>query len=79
MPKIRIFITPICPYCVTLKSFLQEKGFKFEEVDVSTDEKAANEIIEKTGQMGVPVIDIDGEFIVGFDREKLDKLLNIKE
>ena len=76
-PKIRIFSTPSCPYCVTLKEFLKEKGFVFEDIDVSQDEKALTEMVQKTGQYGVPVIDIDGEVVVGFDKEKISKILNI--
>jgi len=77
-PKIRVFSTPTCPYCFTLKLFLKEKGFEFEDIDVSIDEKAREEMIKRTGQYGVPVIEIDGQFVVGFDREKISKLLNIK-
>jgi len=77
--KIRVFSTPTCPYCVTLKEFLKEKGFEFENIDVSQDQKALDEMVEKSGQMGVPVIDIGGQFIIGFDREKIDKLLNIED
>lgn len=77
MKKIRIFSTPICPYCVTLKNFLKEKGFEFEDIDVSVNEKAADEMIEKTGQMGVPVVDIDGEIIIGFDKPKISEILGI--
>lgn len=79
MSKIRIFSTPACAYCVTLKEYLKEHGFKFEEVDVSQDAKAREEMTKKSGQIGVPVVDIDGEFIVGFDKEKINKLLNIKD
>lgn len=79
MPKIRIFSTPTCPYCVTLKEFLKERDIAFEDIDVSQDEKARDEMISKSGQMGVPVVDIDGEIIVGFDKEKISKLLNLKE
>lgn len=78
-PKIKVFSTPICPYCHTLKAFLDEKGFKFDDIDVSADEKARDEMIDKTGQMGVPVIEIDGEIIIGFDREKIVKKLGITE
>lgn len=78
-PKIRMFSTPMCPYCHTLKAFLDEKEFKFEDIDVSVDEKAREEMINKTGQMGVPVIEIDGEFIIGFDRTKIVQKLGIKE
>jgi len=77
--KIRIFSTPSCPYCVTLKEFLKEKGFEFEDIDVSQDKKALDEMVEKTNQMGVPVIDIGGQFVIGFDKEKISQLLNIKE
>lgn len=76
---IKIYSTPTCPYCVTLKNFLKENGFEFTDVDVSRDQAALNEMVEKSGQMGVPVVDIDGQIVVGFDREKIVKLLNIKE
>jgi len=76
---IKVYVTPICPYCVTLKSFLKEKNIAFEEIDVSQNDKLIDEIIERTGQMVVPVMDIDGELIVGFDKEKISKLLDIKE
>ncbi|OHA61938.1 MAG: NrdH-redoxin [Candidatus Wildermuthbacteria bacterium GWA2_46_15] len=75
---IKIYSTPSCPYCVTLKEFLKERNFEFQDIDVSQDEKALAEMIQKTGQYGVPVIDIDGQVVVGFDREKISKLLNIK-
>jgi glutaredoxin len=58
---------------------LKEKGFNFEDIDVSVNHEAAKEMIAKSGQMGVPVADINGQIIVGFDREKIIKLLNIKE
>ena len=68
----------MCPYCTTLKEFLKEKGVEFEEIDVSQDEKAMKEMVEKTGQMGVPVMEIDGEIVIGFDREKIVKLLKLE-
>ncbi|OGZ36708.1 MAG: NrdH-redoxin [Candidatus Portnoybacteria bacterium RIFCSPLOWO2_01_FULL_43_11] len=77
MPKVKIYSTPTCVYCQTLKTFLKEKGIEFEDLDVSIDEKAREEMIEKTGQMGVPVTDIDGEIVIGFDKEKISKLLNL--
>ena len=76
---IKVYVTPICPYCVTLKIFLKEHNIEFEEIDVSGNDKLVDDIIEKTGQMGVPVMDINGELIVGFDKEKISKLLDIKE
>ena len=78
MAKIRIFSTPSCPYCVTLKEYLKDKGFEFEDLDVSQDQKALDEMVEKSKQMAVPVVDIDGEIIIGFDKEKISEILNIK-
>jgi len=69
----------MCPYCYTLKEFLKENGFEFEDIDVSKDKKSLDEMIEKSGQMGVPVIEIDGEIIMGFDKEKICKKLKISE
>ncbi len=79
MPEIKIYTTPSCPYCWAAKEYLKEKGFDFIEIDVSSDETAAMEMIEKSGQMGVPVIEIDGEIIIGFDRERIDQILKIKK
>ncbi|MCD6177784.1 glutaredoxin family protein [bacterium] len=76
---IKVYSTPSCPYCVTLKVFLKQHNIEFEDIDVSQDKKAREEMVKKSGQMGVPVVDIDGEIVVGFDREKICKLLNIKE
>ncbi len=78
MPKVKVFSTPTCAYCVTLKEFLKEKNVVFEDIDVSQDEDALNEMVKKSGQMGVPVLDIDGQIIIGFDKEKITQLLNIK-
>ena len=77
--KVRLFLTPGCPYCFTLKEFLKEHKISFEEVDVSKDEKAREEMIEKSGKMEVPVIEIDDQVVAGFDKEKICKLLNIKD
>jgi len=78
-PHIKVYSTPMCPYCYTLKEFLKENGFEFEDIDVSKDKKSLDEMIEKSGQMGVPVIEIDGEIIMGFDKEKICKKLKISE
>lgn len=78
MTEVKIYSTSMCPYCTTLKEFLKERGVEFEEIDVSQDEKAMKEMVEKTGQMGVPVIEIDGEIVIGFDREKIIKLLKLE-
>lgn len=79
MSKIRLFSTPICPYCFALKRFLEEKGIEFESIDVSSDLEAQKEMIEKTKQATVPVLDVDGEFIIGFDRKKICELLKIED
>lgn len=76
--KVKVYSTPTCVYCVSLKQFLRDRKIDFEEIDVSKDENKAREMIEKSGQMGVPVVEIDGEIVVGFDKEKISKLLNIK-
>ncbi len=76
---VKVYITPACPYCYTLKEFLKENKIKFIEVDVSQDEKAKEELIKKSGKMEVPVMEINGEIVAGFDKEKIVKLLNIKE
>jgi len=78
MTEVKIYSTSACPYCTTLKEFLKERGVEFEEIDVSQDEKAMKEMVEKTGQMGVPVIEIDGEIVIGFDRGKIIKLLKLE-
>jgi len=74
---VRVFSTPTCPYCVALKGFLKEHNIEFEDIDVSKDETAQKEMIEKSGQYGVPVIDIDGEIIVGFNQDRIKQLLKI--
>jgi len=77
--KVRVFSTVSCPYCHMEKDWLKEHKIEFEDIDVSSNQEAANEMVEKSGQMGVPVTDIDGEMVVGFDKERLKKLLDIKE
>lgn len=75
--KVKIFTTPTCPWCDRVKDFLEGNGVEFDEVDVSSDHKALAEMVEKSGQMGVPVIDIDGKIIVGFNQEAIEKELSI--
>jgi glutaredoxin-like YruB-family protein len=75
--KVRVYSTPTCPFCIMAKKFLKDNNIEFEDVDVSRDIKSAREMVEKTGQMGVPVIEIDGEFVIGFNREKIKQLLNL--
>jgi len=77
-PKVAIYTTPTCPYCKQTKEFFKENDIEFEEIDVATDVEAAQEMIKKSGQMGVPVTVIDGKIIIGFDKGKLSKLLDIE-
>lgn len=72
---IKVYSTSSCPYCVMAKDYLKKKNVEFEDVNVQEDKAAAKEMIEKSGQMGVPVIDINGTIIVGFDRPGIDKAL----
>lgn len=76
MAKVKVYSTPTCPYCVQAKEYLKNKGVEYEEIDVASDEAGRNEMVEKSGQMGVPVILIGDEYIVGFDRGKIDELLS---
>lgn len=76
---VKIYSTPSCAYCFTLKEFLKEHNVEFEEIDVSKDKTAMEEIIEKSGKLEVPVVEIDGQIVAGFDKEKIVKLLDIKE
>jgi len=73
--KVFIYSTPTCPHCKRAKDYLTQKGVPFTEYNVATDREKAREMIEKTGQMGVPVILVDEEAIVGFNQGKLDELL----
>ena len=76
---VKIYSTPTCVYCKTLKEYLTKHEVKFENIDVSKDEKELDTMIKASGQMGVPVVDIDGEIIIGFDKQKIDELLKIKK
>ncbi|KKP31516.1 MAG: NrdH-redoxin [Candidatus Staskawiczbacteria bacterium RIFOXYB2_FULL_32_9] len=74
---IKIYSTPSCVYCKTLKSYLTSKNIEFSDIDVSIDEKALEYMVKVSGQMGVPVVEIDNNVIVGFDKQKIDELLKI--
>jgi len=76
--KIKIYTTEACPYCVMAKEFLKKNKIDFQEADVSNNQEAAMEMIEKSGQSGVPVIEIDGKIIVGFDLPEIKKALKKK-
>lgn len=75
MSKIIVYSTPSCPYCSLVKDYLKGKNVEFEEKDVSQDRMAAREMIEKSGEMGVPQIDINGTIVVGFNRDAIDQEL----
>ncbi|HOK20888.1 MAG TPA: glutaredoxin domain-containing protein [Candidatus Paceibacterota bacterium] len=75
---IQIYSTPSCPYCHLAKEFFQENNIAFEDFNVAADEKALEEMVNKSGQMGVPVIDIDGEIVVGFNRAEIERILKEK-
>jgi len=75
--KVLVYSTPTCPYCIRTKQFLRDNNIVFEDIDVSVNQTAAEEIVRKSGQMGVPVLDIDGQIIVGFDKERIKAALGL--
>ncbi|MDD5238773.1 MAG: glutaredoxin family protein [Candidatus Omnitrophica bacterium] len=75
--QVKVYSTPTCPWCMRTKQFLKENNINFQDIDVSSDQAAAEEMVQKSGQMGVPVLDIDGQIIVGFDKEKIKQSLGI--
>lgn len=75
--KVIVYGTPTCPYCVKAKRFLKDNGISFEDIDVSIRPEKAQEMMQKSGQMGVPVLDIGGEIIVGFDVDSIKEKLGI--
>jgi len=77
--NVRVYSTSTCPWCIRAKQFLKENNIYFQDIDVSANQQAADEMMQKTGQMGVPVLDIDGEIIVGFDKERIKLALGITE
>lgn len=74
--NITVYSTQTCGFCTMAKQYLDEKGFKYNAVDVTFDREKQKEMIDKSGQMGVPVLDIDGQIIVGFDKTRIDQLLS---
>lgn len=75
--KVLVYSTPTCPYCIRTKQFLRDNNIVFEDIDVSVNQTAAEEIVRKSGQMGVPVLDINGQIIVGFDKERIKAALGL--
>ncbi len=78
MAVIKVYSTPSCPWCARTKQYLSSKRIPYIDYDVSRDRNAAMEMIRKSGQQGVPVIDINGNIVVGFDKERIDSLLGIR-
>lgn len=76
-PRVIIFSTPTCGFCNAAKNYMRSKGIQFRDVDVTRDQSAARDMVRRSGQMGVPVIDIGGKIVVGFDRPQIDRLLGI--
>ena len=74
-----IYSTPTCVYCRMAKEFFTKNGVNYTEHNVAEDEKAYQDMLKKSGQMGVPVIDVNGEIFVGFDKKGLARALSIKE
>ncbi len=75
---VKIYTTPTCPWCKKTKEFFKENNIEYEEIDVASNKEAQKEMIDKSGQMAVPVIDIDGTIIVGYDVEKLKQALKLE-
>ena len=75
--RVLVFTTPTCSWCSRAKSYLKSRGVRFKEVDVSRDARTASDLVRRTGQMGVPVIEINGRPVVGFDQRQVDRLLGL--
>jgi glutaredoxin 3 len=76
--RVIVFSTPTCTYCNQAKRYLRARGVRFRDVDVSKDAAAARDLVRRSGQQGVPVLDIGGRIIVGFNRPEIDRLLELK-
>ncbi len=77
-PRVLMFSTPTCSYCNMAKQYFRRNRVRFRDVDISKDPAAARDVMRRSGQMGVPVIDIGGKIIVGFDKPKINQLLGLK-
>ena len=77
MKSVMIYSTPTCPFCIRAKQFLKDNNIEFTHYDVGSDQAKAEEMMKKSGQMGVPVLDIEGTIIVGFDKEKIKEVLGL--
>ncbi|MBT3538686.1 NrdH-redoxin [Candidatus Parcubacteria bacterium] len=74
---IEVYSTPSCPYCVQAKDYFKENNIEFVDHNVAEDQEKAQEMVKKSGQMGVPVIDMDGTIVVGFDKAKINEALGL--
>jgi glutaredoxin 3 len=77
-PRVIVFTTPTCTFCRQAKKYLRQRGIPFRDVDVSRDAAAARDMVRRSGQQGVPVIDIGGRVVVGFDKSRVDRLLGLR-
>lgn len=75
--RVTVYTTPTCTWCNTIKTYLNENGVRFTEVDVASNPSRAEEMVRKSGQQGVPQTDINGQIVVGFDRNRINELLEI--
>lgn len=75
--RVLVFTTQTCPWCTRVKNYLAQQRVPFREVDVSRDASAARDLVRRTGQMGVPVVEIDGRAVVGFDKSRIDQMLGL--
>ncbi|MCX7696997.1 MAG: thioredoxin family protein [Bacteroidales bacterium] len=75
--RVTIYTTPSCSWCNRLKSYLNKKGVRYTEINIAADPRAAEELVKRTGQQGVPQTEIDGEWVIGFDQKRIDQLLNL--
>lgn len=76
-PNVKVYTTTTCPWCLKTKEFLKVNNVKYEEINVGENEQARNDMFEKSGQFGVPVVDVNGSIIIGFDKNALKKALGI--
>ena len=79
IPRIIVYSTPSCPHCSAAKRYFRQLGIKFYDADVAKNKTAAKEMMKKSGQQGVPVIDIGGKIVVGFNKSKIDAILRLRK
>lgn len=78
MSQVKIYTTPSCVYCKMTKEFFGKNNIQYEEKNVAVDAEARNEMVQKSGQMGVPVVEVDGKIIIGFNQPELENALGLK-